>query len=100
MINKNLSLLLILNMLKIEKTKKDIKYPLNKLYAPKFKFKSPKESPTPLSLNNSNYKDFELECNNEQCLSYEKISSYVICDNEINKNLCSLFVNFKGLFKE
>ena len=87
-------------MLKIEKTKKDINYPLNKLYAPKSKFKSPKESPTPLSLNSSNYNDFELECNNDQCLSYEKVNTYAICDNEINKNLCCLFVNFKGLFKE
>ncbi len=88
-------------MMKFEKTQKDKNYPYNNLYAPKFKFKTPKESPAPLSLDSSNCKkDFELESNNEQSLIYENISTYAICDNEINSNLCSLFVYFKGLFKE
>ena len=88
-------------MLKFENIKKDKNSPFNKLYAPKLKFKIPIESPTPLSLNNSNTeKDFELECNSDQFLSYENINTYAICDNEIISNLCSLFVYFKGLFKE
>ena len=88
-------------MLKTEETKKDKEYPFNNLYAPKLKFKTPNELPTPLSLDNSNYeKDFKLEYNNEQFISYEKISSFALCYNDINSNLCSLFVNFKGLFKE
>ena len=88
-------------MLKIEKSPKDKKYPFNKVYAPKLKFKTPKEYPTPLSLSNTNSeKDFELECNNDQSLSYENISTYIICDNEISTNLCPLFVNFKGLFRK
>jgi len=78
-------------MLKFEKNKKNKKYPFNELYAPKFKFKIPKESPTPLNLNNSNCKkEFELECNNGQCINYENINAYAICDKEINSNLCSL----------
>ena len=88
-------------MMKVEKTKIDKKYPFNKIYAPKFKFKAPKEFPTPLSLDNTNTeKDFELECSNEPYISYENICAYVICDNEINSNLCSLFVNFKGLIEK
>ena len=88
-------------MLKVEKTKIDKKYPFNKIYAPKFKFKSPMEIPNTLSLDNSNCEnDFELECNNEPYISYENINTYVICDNEINSNLCSLFVNFKGLIEK
>ena len=85
-------------MLKFEKSKIDKNYSFNKIYAPKCKFKTPNEFPTPLSLDNSNCEnDFELECNNEPYISYENINTYVICDNEINSNLCSLFVNFKGL---
>ena len=60
------------------------KYPANILNAPRIKFKIPKVSPPPLSLNEPNSKlEIKLNNNYDQSFSNENTNASILFDNEV-----------------